>query len=286
MALTDRSTHFEFGENWHEYAKTVDQARLESSIIGLKKLIPEGLAGKTVLDIGCGSGLHAAAAFALDAISVTAIDIDENSTATTEQLLSRFAPEKTWTVRTASVFDLNPEETGTFDVVYSWGVLHHTGDMWRAIEHAATLVKPGGLFVIAIYAKTPLCEFWRKEKRFYSRAPKFVQALLRLAYMTAFLGYLPVTGYRPIQFVRNHKESRGMNFSTNVHDWLGGYPYESATVAEVQAALARLNLREVRTFGVHSEHGIWGSGCSEYVYRRPHSDNLAVGTMSKRGSVG
>ena len=77
-----------------------------------------------------------------------------------------------------------------------------------------------------------------------------------------------------------------MNFSTNVHDWLGGYPYESATVAEVQAALARLNLREIRTFGVHSEHGIWGSGCSEYVYRRPHSDNLAAGTMSKRGSVG
>jgi len=119
MTLIDRSTHFEFGENWRDYAKTVDQARLESSIIGLKKLIPEGLAGKTVLDIGCGSGLHAAAAFALDAISVTAVDIDENSTATTEQLLSRFVPDKTWTVRAVSVFDLKPEEIGTFDVVYS-----------------------------------------------------------------------------------------------------------------------------------------------------------------------
>jgi SAM-dependent methyltransferase len=232
-------------------------------------LFPDGLSGKSVIDIGCGSGLHAAAALALGAASVTAIDLDENSTSTTQALLSRIAPDKTWTVRTASVFDLKAEDIGRFDLVYSWGVLHHTGDMWRAIERAATLVKPGGLFVIAIYTKTPACEFWRREKRFYKSAPGFVQWMMRTAYMSAFLGFLPVTGWRPIAFVRNYKKSRGMNFSNDVHDWLGGYPYESASVAEVQAELARLKLEEVRTFGLYPTHGIWGAGCSEYVYRRP-----------------
>jgi SAM-dependent methyltransferase len=267
--LADRSAHFEFGENWRDYARSIDQSRIDQSIAGLKKLFPDGLSGKSVIDIGCGSGLHAAAALALGAASVTAIDLDENSTSTTQALLSRIAPDKTWTVRTASVFDLKAEDIGRFDLVYSWGVLHHTGDMWRTIERAATLVKPGGLFVIAIYTKTPACEFWRREKRFYKSAPGFVQWMMRTAYMSAFLGFLPVTGWRPIAFVRNYKKSRGMNFSNDVHDWLGGYPYESASVAEVQAELARLKLEEVRTFGLYPTHGIWGAGCSEYVYRRP-----------------
>ena len=146
--------------------------------------------------------------------------------------------------------------------------------MWRAIEHAATLVKPGDLFVIAIYTKTPHCEFWRKEKRFYSRAPKFVQALLRLAYMTAYLGYLPVTGWRPIAFVRNHKESRGMNFSTNVHDWLGGYPYESTTPSDIAKAMSRLGFEPVKSNTRPTSIGVFGSGCDEYVYHRGTTDGI------------
>jgi 2-polyprenyl-6-hydroxyphenyl methylase/3-demethylubiquinone-9 3-methyltransferase len=269
LSLTDRESHFEFGENWRDYAKSIDQKRIDAAILGVRKLFPDGLAGKTFLDIGCGSGLHSLAALSLGAASVTATDIDENSVSTTRDLLTKYAPDAKWTASVASVFDLSPAKTGMFDVVYSWGVLHHTGDMWRAIEHAAALVKPGGLYAIAIYTKTPRCGFWKKEKKFYKSSPKFVQAILRLIYMSAFLGFLPVTGWDPIGFVRNYKRDRGMNWSHDVHDWLGGYPYESASSQEVHSKLSGLGLSKVRSFEIDPEHGLWGAGCSEYVSARP-----------------
>ena len=67
MDLTDRKSHFEFGQNWKDYATTIDQNRIESAIEGLRKLFSDGLAGKTLLDIGCGSGLHSLAALSLGA---------------------------------------------------------------------------------------------------------------------------------------------------------------------------------------------------------------------------
>ena len=182
-------------------------------------------------------------------------------------MLLAHAPDREWTVRIASVFDLSPDVTGTFDVVYSWGVLHHTGAMWRAIKTSSELVKPGGLYAIAIYTKTPRCDFWRKEKLLYSKSPRFVQAAILLAYMTAFLGFLPATAWDPIGFVRNYKRDRGMNWSHNVHDWLGGYPYESASAPEMREKLVSLGLTEVRSFEIDAGSGIWSAGCSEYVYR-------------------
>ncbi|MDB5582493.1 MAG: class SAM-dependent methyltransferase [Bradyrhizobium sp.] len=267
MSLTERESHFEFGRNWQSYATSVDRNRIDQAVVALRKLFPEGLSGKSFLDIGCGSGIHALAAFELGAASVTALDLDEFSVATTRAMLSAHAPNREWTVRIASVFDLSPDATGTFDVVYSWGVLHHTGAMWRAIETSSRLVKPGGLYAIAIYTKTPRCDFWRKEKLFYSKSPRFVQAAIRLAYMTAFLGFLPATGWDPVGFVRNYKRDRGMNWSHNVHDWLGGYPYESASAPEMREKLVALGLTEVRSFEIDAGSGIWSAGCSEYVYR-------------------
>lgn len=125
MSLIDRETHFEFGENWRSYSKTIDQNRIDQAIEGIKKLFPGGLGDRTVLDIGCGSGLHSFAALSVGATSVMAIDIDENSVATTRQLLASRAPNSNWDTRVVSIFDAPTEELGLFDVVYSWGVLHH-----------------------------------------------------------------------------------------------------------------------------------------------------------------
>lgn len=140
--LKDRKSHFEFGENWRDYAETIDARRVEGAIEGLRRLFPSGLFGKTFLDVGCGSGLHSLAALRLGSAFVLATDIDENSVSTTRGVLLGHFPEARWTPRQISVFDMTPEEIGTFDVVYSWGVLHHTGDMWLAIEKAARLVRP------------------------------------------------------------------------------------------------------------------------------------------------
>lgn len=267
MSLTDRSTHFEFGENWRDYAKSIDRQRINAAIEGLRKLLPEGLSGKTFLDIGCGSGLHALAAFELGAKSVLAIDIDENSVAATRDTLSKYATGKPWDAKVASVFNATPESLGTFDVVYSWGVLHHTGDMWRAIRCASALVKPDGLFAVAIYTKTKMCRLWRYEKAFYTGAPKAIQGLIRSMYVSAYLLGKAVTGKNPIRFVQQYRTQRGMRFSNDAHDWLGGYPYESSSADEMRKFLTGLGLAEVRSFPLPHTAGLFGSGCSEFVFK-------------------
>src|SRR5215468_8159747 len=122
MSLLDRDTHFEFGENWRDYAELIDQRRVDDATEGLRKLFPDGISGKTFLDLGCGSGLHSLAALLLGARAVTAIDIDETSVATTRATLTKFAPDRNWKTEVRSVFDLSLDD-GQFDIVYSWGVL-------------------------------------------------------------------------------------------------------------------------------------------------------------------
>lgn len=268
MNLTDRTSHFEFGENWRDYAKIIDQQRIDSAVAGVKKLFPEGLEGKKFLDIGSGSGLHSLAALLLGANSVLAVDIDENSVGTTRELLEKFAVGKDWDTRVLSVFDTSPESLGQFDVVYSWGALHHTGDMWRAIEMAAKLVKRGGLFALAIYSKTVLDPFWKAEKRIYSILPRPAQWLACTIYMGAFLtAKMAIQQVNPISYVRAYSRTRGMNFSHDAHDWLGGYPYETATANEMGERISKMGFNEVRSIRQKKGLGIFGSVCHEFVFR-------------------
>lgn len=259
--LTARDTHFEFGLNWADYSRHINEERLQTAVESVRRLVP-GLAGKTFLDIGSGSGLFSAAALRLGAARVHAIDIDENAVATTRRVLASFGGEDRWTAEQASVFDLAPDAIGRFDVVYSWGVLHHSGDMWRAIGCAARMVAPGGTFAFSLYEKTPLCSLWRLEKRFYMHAPVAVQRVMRAAYKLAYQSLVALSGRKPVGGVR------GVGIDHRVHDWLGGYPYESATAAQVRAHLQRFGFRPVLERGapVHLG-GIFGPGCSEYVYR-------------------
>ena len=268
MSLTERDAHFEFGENWRNYAKTIDQKRIDFAIEGVRKLFPDGLAGNTFLDIGCGSGLHSLAALALGAASVTAIDIDENSVGTTQEFLSKRAPDSKWAAKIASIFDASPDELGRFDIVYSWGVLHHTGDMWRAIERATEFVNSGGRLAIAIYSTTACDSMWKAEKRFYSQAPRPIQWGIRQIYMMAFLAGQTLLGRNPISYVRNYSEMRGMNFSNDAHDWLGGYPYETATATEIRDRICKLGFAELRSFPLPESFGLFGSGCHEFVFQK------------------
>jgi 2-polyprenyl-3-methyl-5-hydroxy-6-metoxy-1,4-benzoquinol methylase len=267
MNLTERAAHFEFGENWKDYAKSIDQNRIDAAVEGLKKFFPDGLAGKTFLDIGSGSGVHSLAAISLGAVSVAAVDIDENSVSTTRELLTGYAPNSTWRADVASIFDMSPDDFGGFDVVYSWGVLHHTGDMWRAIQRAADLVKPGGQFALAIYAATRCEAAWKLEKRFYSRSPKMVQWTVRQIYMAAYLARTSLK-VNPVSYVRNYSEMRGMNFSHDAHDWLGGYPYEAARADELHDRISALGFSEVRSFRLPVTFGLFGAGCHEFVFQK------------------
>lgn len=265
-SLTDRRSHFDFGANWRAYAKTIDDFRFGKAVDGLLRLFPAGLSNQTFLDIGCGSGLHAAAAIKLGAISVMATDLDEDSVETTQTTLAQLTSGFAWSVDRVSVFDLQDDRQ--FDVVYSWGVLHHTGDMWRAIDKAAKLVKPGGRLAIAIYDRTPMDWFWIREKSLYSRSPAVVQGLVRQVYMAAYLLGKMVQGKSPRSFLKDYAVNRGMNFVHDAHDWLGGYPYEPATASEINERLISLGFAEERSFILPRGFGLFGAGCNEFVFKK------------------
>lgn len=268
--LTGLESHFAFGENWSDFAATLGEAQIARAVESLARLLPaDELAGRSVLDIGSGSGLSSLAALRLGARSVLALDIDPASVETTSRVLAAHAPGADWSVRAANVLEISPAELGQFDVVHSWGVLHHTGDMWRAVERAAAFVRPGGLLAIALYRKTPACGAWREAKRLYSAAPAWAQAPARWLFSAALLGGLALRGTNPVAYVREYRRRRGMSFRHDVHDWLGGYPYESAAPEEVLAKAARLGLTQRRALLIPQTRGLFGSGCDEFVFARP-----------------
>ena len=262
--LTERGAHYDFGKNWAEYSTQIDAEKFDAAVEGLRRLVPD-VKGKTFMDIGSGSGLFSAAALRLGAARVHAIDIDEDSVATTRKVLSRHVDNDAWTAERKSVFELSPSREGQFDVVYSWGVLHHTGDMWRAIDKAAAMVAPGGTFAFALYEKTPLCGAWKVEKRAYMRASPRMQRFMCSAYVAVHRLARFVSGRR----APSGSTDRGMTLDAAVPDWMGGYPYESCNSKEVAEHMSKLGFERVLELPVkvHAA-GLLGTGCSEYVYRR------------------
>lgn len=270
--LTQLGCHFAFGKNWASYAQGITERDIREAERGLQRLLgADGLAGTTFLDIGCGSGLHCLAALRLGASKVVACDIDPISVKTTESVLAKFAPSATYEVIERSVFALDVATIGRFDVVYSWGVLHHTGDLVRALRIAASLVAPGGSFLLALYRKTLFCALWKREKKWYAKASPKQQALARKLYVAGYAIRLRLVGKSLASHTASYDSNRGMDFYHDVHDWLGGYPYESMSPVALDHILSEQKLGHVRSFAVNSvmhRIGIFGSGCDEYVYKR------------------
>ncbi|MCC6467676.1 MAG: methyltransferase domain-containing protein [Alphaproteobacteria bacterium] len=269
---------FEFGKNWASYAEGVGAAQVDHATRCLENLVPrESLTGKSFLDLGCGSGLHSLAALRLGAARVTAIDYDPVAVETARRLLSLHGATGNGgaTVRQGDILRLTPAAIGRHDIVYSWGVLHHTGDMFAAIARAAALTRPEGLLVLALYRRTPLCPAWRIEKRIYSASPAWLQDAILAAYMAAYRLRLALTGTDYAAFLADYVQARGMEFRHNARDWLGGYPYESIAPDRLRSLMAEMGFREVRTVVAPAHWGLFGSGCDEYVFRAP-SEPAAV----------
>ena len=238
---------YDFGANWRSFIENhLTEASREEALQSLRSFLRlDSLEGLTFVDVGCGSGLFSWAAYELGAERVLSFDVNPNSVACcTELHLEQGSPEN-WEVREASILDDDiVDELGEFDVVYSWGVLHHTGDMWKAIENAAGLVKPGGLLWIGIYnradgiglysdGRAGSSQFWEREKVLYNRLPKVGQRAMDYAAAGGMMAAYLFAGRNPVQEIREHNKNRGMSWMVDIRDWLGGWPYEYASVEEV-----------------------------------------------------
>ncbi|MES2281940.1 MAG: class I SAM-dependent methyltransferase [Pseudomonadota bacterium] len=251
---------FQFGENWSRFLSLVNEARIAEAQATLQQMLAvDSLHGKSFLDIGSGSGLFSLAARRLGA-KVFSFDYDPASVACTREMKRRyFADDADWTVAEGSVLDTAyMKARGQFDVVYSWGVLHHTGDMLSAFNNAANALKPGGALFIAIYNDQGfVSRYWTEVKKIFNRWP-----LLRPLVIAFHIPYLLFLRF-VIRLVQGRlRIERGMSMWYDMLDWLGGYPFEVAKPEfVVEYFLPRgLTLRKLRTSGGRM-------GCNEYVFR-------------------
>jgi 2-polyprenyl-6-hydroxyphenyl methylase/3-demethylubiquinone-9 3-methyltransferase len=261
---------FDFGQNWIDFAKQaltkekVAQARSDF----LRLFAGIDLKGRTFLDIGFGQGLGLLSAQDAGAI-VFGNDINPKCRQALALSASVLKVSLDVPVVIGSILDdavvarvanlANP--LCKFSIVHSWGVLHHTGNMKKAIENAASLVDGNGYLVIALYNRHWSSPAWLFVKWLYCSSPRWMKAIFNhLFYPIIAIAKLCVTGKNP--FVKN----RGMNFYYDVIDWIGGYPYEYANKSEITSILQPLGFSCVRF-----EAAQVPTGCNEYVFRKTRS---------------
>lgn len=264
---------FAFGKNWQNFLSVVDDERLEQARISMQAMLQEdSLAGQSFLDIGCGSGLFSLVAAELGAEPVHSFDFDFDSVMCGEDLRRRHGLDKAeWTVEQGDVLDRGyVDSLDKADIVYSWGVLHHTGNLFQALENAASLVAPGGRLCVAIYNdQGRSSQRWAQIKRTYNNLPPGLQTPFVIGVMgplEARSALRSLIRLEPGKYVRawtDYKQSRGMSRWHDLVDWCGGYPFEVSTPDRV---LDFLHERGFELIKLQTRLGGWG--CNEFVFAR------------------
>jgi len=281
----DPQERYDFGRNWAKFSKAGldDEARKNSREWLLRSLKLRSLEGRVFLDIGSGSGLHSLAAYQSGASEVISFDYDPHSVATTEKIRVAAGSPANWQVLRGSVLDgAFMQDLPKADIVYSWGVLHHTGHVWEALRNAFVPLKPGGLALVALYSTTcyenaalhgwPSPEKWLQIKQRYNRASSFQKLAMEWHYvLTSGFGHsvwrlrtVFRSCLRALKESGSYRAKRGMHYWTDVRDWLGGWPMEFVHENDV------LQFCDQK-FGLEWLDMRTGEGCTEYLLQKQNS---------------
>jgi len=261
-----RTKQFDFGANWDEYSKNaLTKEKIEQAKTHFAQLLQNSLLeGKTFIDIGFGQGLSLLLATEMGAKTL-GLDINpicekvlENNKSLFPTLKNTQIPVFVGSILDESIVNQIKKENNRFDIVHSWGVLHHTGNMWQSIENAADLVKNNGKLIIAIYNKHWSSFGWKIIKKMYNFSPNFVKKLIVYVFylIIAFAKFL-------VTFKNPFDKERGMSFYYDVVDWVGGYPYEYATKNEIQQFVENKGFKLI-----HFNPSQVPTGCYEYVFEK------------------
>ena len=267
-------SRFPFGRNWRSYLGVLSEDRIAEAVASLVDMVgAERIAGSTFLDVGSGSGLFSLAANRLGAARIHSFDFDADSVACTEAVRSRYAfPGTVWTIERGSALDAKYlTSLGQWDIVYSWGVLHHTGAMWQAIDGVTQLVRPDGILFLSIYNDQGLMSRgWKTVKQLYNKG-----WVGQFAVMSVFVPYFVGRGLgadllrirNPLARYREYRRTRGMSLVHDWVDWLGGYPFEVARPEEVFhfCHTRGFHLRKLKTCGGKL-------GCNEFVLGKTRTE--------------
>lgn len=262
----DRARRFSFGKNWQKYIDQLTDQQIERATSSLTHRLGRSLKDKTFLDIGSGSGLFSLAARRLGA-RVTSFDYDYQSVASTRALKEQYYPDdQHWTISQGSILDQHYlKSLGTFNIVYAWGVLHHSGSLWQAIENTASLVIDSGLIYLALYNdQGRASRQWLRVKQVYNYLPATWRFLVLGPASIYLWGGHFLTDFlkgQPGKTWRNYGVERGMSPWRDVVDWVGGYPFEVAKPDLV------FNFFKERGFEMLEFNFCNGHGCNEYVFR-------------------
>ena len=261
---------FKFGKNWQSYLKHLNQEKINNSKDSILKFLnKKTLKGKTFIDVGSGSGLSSLSARLLGA-KVHSFDFDTESVASTQYLKDKyFKGDNSWTVEQGSAIDSEyMKQLSTYDIVYSWGVLHHTGNMQRGLELVEKIVKPnGGLLYLALYNDQGFSsKAWTLVKKTYVKSPFVLKQLIILLSYFRIWGPPTIKDFiriKPFDTWRKRKLDRGMSPHYDLIDWIGGYPFEVSTPEEIIHYYVDkgYNLLRLKTCN-------GGKGCNEYLFEK------------------